>query len=98
LVQATAHQFERELGPIDGTIVGFWSPPYASGLEVAGYHFHFLTDDRRAGGHVLDCAGHELRAQIQMEGSVHIALPDTRAFLTADLERDPTADLAAAEH
>ena len=98
LVQATANQFERELGPVDGTIVGFWSPPYASGLEVAGYHFHFLTDDRRAGGHVLDCAGHELRAQIQMEGSVHIALPDTRAFLTADLERDPTADLAAAEH
>jgi hypothetical protein len=33
-----------------------------------------------------------------MEGSVHVALPDTSAFLTADLERDPTADLAAAEH
>ncbi len=98
LVQATAHQFENELGPTGGTIVGFWSPPYASGLEVAGYHFHFLTDDRRAGGHVLDCAGDQLRAQIQMEGSVHIALPNSRAFLTADLKRDPTADLAKAEH
>ncbi|HKY47572.1 MAG TPA: acetolactate decarboxylase [Acidimicrobiia bacterium] len=98
LVQATAHQFENELGPTSGTIVGFWSPPYASGLEVAGYHFHFLTDDRQAGGHVLDCAGDQLRAQVQMEGSVHIALPDNRAFLTADLRRDPTADLAKAEH
>jgi acetolactate decarboxylase len=98
LVQATANQVERELGPIGGTLVGFWSPPYASGLEVAGYHFHFLTDDRRAGGHVLDCRGSDLRAQIQVEGSVHVALPDNRAFLSADLERDPTADLAQAEH
>ena len=72
LVDATANQVEKELGPISGTLVGFWSPPYASGLEVAGYHLHFLTDDRRAGGHVLDCAGRELRTQIQMEGSVHV--------------------------
>ena len=98
LVEATSHQVERELGPITGTLVGFWSPPYASGLEVAGYHFHFLADDRRAGGHVLDCAGGELQAQIQMEGSVHLALPDNRAFLSADLEGDPTDDLARAEH
>jgi acetolactate decarboxylase len=98
LVDATANQVESELGPISGTLVGFWSPPYASGLEVAGYHLHFLTDDRRAGGHVLDCAGRELRAQIQMEGSVHVALPDNRAFLNANLEGDPTADLAQAEH
>lgn len=97
LLQATANQVERELGPISGTLVGFWSPPYTSGLEVAGYHLHFLSDDRRAGGHVLDCAGRELRTQIQVEGSVHVALPDNRAFLTADLIRDPTADLAQAE-
>ena len=98
LVQATANQVESELGPTSGTLVGFWSPPYASGLEVAGYHLHFLTDDRQAGGHVLDCAGRDLRVQIQMEGSVHVALPDNRAFLTADLEGDPTEDLEKAEH
>ncbi len=98
LVDATANQVESELGPISGTLVGFWSPPYASGLEVAGYHLHFLSDDRRAGGHVLDCAGLELRTQIQMEGTVHVALPDSRAFLSAHLEGDPTADLAQAEH
>ena len=97
LVEATANQVERELGPTSGTLVGFWSPPYASGLEVAGYHLHFLTDDRRAGGHVLDCSGRDLRVQIQMEGSVHVALPDNRAFLNADLERDPRADLEEAE-
>jgi acetolactate decarboxylase len=98
LLQATSSQFENELGPSDGTLVGFWSPPYASGIEVAGYHFHFISDDRQVGGHVLDCAGRELQAQVQIEGSVHVALPNTRAFLNADLDRDPTADLAEAEH
>ena len=98
LVDATVNQVESDLGPISGTLVGFWSPPYASGLEVAGYHFHFLTDDRRAGGHVLDCAGSQLQTQIQMEGSVHVALPDNSAFLNAHLEGDPTAALAQAEH
>ncbi len=98
LVEATSNQVELDLGPISGTLVGFWSPPYASGLEVAGYHFHFLTDDRAVGGHVLDCGGRDLQAQIQLEGSVHVALPDNRAFLTADLLSDPTADLERAEH
>ncbi len=98
LVVATEHQGEFELGPVTGTMVGFWSPPYASGVEVAGYHLHFLTDDHRAGGHVLSCRGSGLRVQLQEEGEIHLALPDTAAFRRADLEHDPTADLDRAEH
>jgi len=91
------HQAEFELGAVDGTMVGFWSPPYASGVEVAGYHLHFLTDDRTAGGHVLDCRGRALRVRVQEESDVHLALPGTAAFRDADLTRDPTADLDRAE-
>jgi acetolactate decarboxylase len=95
---ATEQQAEFQLDGVDGTMVGFWSPPYASGVEVAGYHLHFLSDDRRAGGHVLDCRGRALRVRIQEESDVHLALPDTAAFRAADLTRDPTADLDRAEH
>jgi acetolactate decarboxylase len=98
LAVATEHQAEFELRDVEGTLVGFWSPPYASGVEVAGYHLHFLTDDRTAGGHVLDCRGRHLRARVQEESDVHLALPDTVAFRAADLTRDPTADLDRAEH
>ncbi len=98
LVVATEQQAEFELGAVAGTMVGFWSPPYTSGVEVAGYHLHFLTDDRTAGGHVLSCRGSGLRAQLQEEGEIHLALPDTAAFRRADLEHDPTADLDRAEH
>jgi acetolactate decarboxylase len=98
LAVATEHQAEFELVAVDGTMVGFWSPPYASGVEVAGYHLHFLTADRTAGGHVLDCRGRDLRVRVQEEADVHLALPDTAAFRAADLTRDPTADLDRAEH
>jgi len=98
LAVATEQQAEFELTGVSGTMVGFWSPPYASGVEIAGYHLHFLTDDRTAGGHVLDCRGRELRVQVQEESDVHLALPDTAAFRAADLTRDPTADLDRAEH
>jgi acetolactate decarboxylase len=98
LAAATEHQAEFELVGVDGTMVGFWSPPYASGFEIAGYHLHFLTDDRTAGGHVLGCRGRELRVQLQEESDVHLALPDTDAFRAADLTGDPTADLDRAEH
>jgi acetolactate decarboxylase len=98
LAVATEQQAEFELEGIDGTMVGFWSPPYASGVEIAGYHLHFLSDDRAAGGHVLDCRGRNLQVRLQEESDVHLALPDTAAFRGADLTHDPTADLDRAEH
>jgi acetolactate decarboxylase len=98
LVVATEAQAEFELHDVTGTMVGFWSPPYSSGFEVAGYHLHFLTDDRRAGGHVLDCRARTVGVRLEEEDDVHLALPDTFAFRAADLAHDPSADLDRAEH
>jgi acetolactate decarboxylase len=97
LVEAAAHQPEFELHDVSGTLVGFWSPSYARTLTVPGYHLHFLTDDRRAGGHVLECSGDDLRVQIQHEAEMRVALPENREFLEADLSRDPGAALDRAE-
>jgi acetolactate decarboxylase len=32
-----------------GTLVGIRSPSWADGLNVSGYHWHFLSDDRETG-------------------------------------------------
>jgi len=34
----------------------FRCPAFAKGLNQPGYHFHFLSDDERAGGHALSFA------------------------------------------
>lgn len=39
---------------VEGTLVGFRFPEYAKGVNVPGWHLHFLTKDRKRGGHVLD--------------------------------------------
>ena len=65
--------------------MGFRFPRYAQGLNVAGYHFHFITEDRSAGGHVLDLmlAGGELRVdaeadlRLELPPGVDLPTPDT---------------------
>ena len=97
LIRAAAVQPEFEFRDISGTLVGFWTPEYAKTFNVPGYHLHFISDDRKHGGHLLQCRGANLRLQIQREGNYHVALPETEDFLKADLRRDPVADLAQAE-
>lgn len=97
LVDAAARQPEFHLRAVRGSMVGFWAPAYASALEVPGYHLHFITAARDAGGHVLDCAGTDLRVQLQEVRDLRVALPANEEFLRADLTRDPTAALARAE-
>lgn len=97
LIEVAAGQTEFALADVRGTLIGFWTPEYADTLNVAGWHLHFLSDDRAAGGHLLDCQGSELRVQIQDLADVRLAMPETAAFLAADLSEDPSAELEIAE-
>jgi acetolactate decarboxylase len=85
LALAAAHQPEFRLREVAGTLVGFWSPQYVKTLEVPGYHLHFITEDRAAGGHLLECCGRNLRVAIQQVRDLHVALPENQEFLKADL-------------
>lgn len=55
LETALKHQTFFDLSHVRGSVVGFRFPQYMDGVNFAGYHFHFITADRQAGGHVLDC-------------------------------------------
>lgn len=97
LAVAAAHQPEFKLRDVKGTMVGFWSPEYTRTIEVPGYHLHFITDDRAAGGHLLECSGNNLKIEIQQVAELQMALPENEEFLQADLTHDPAKDLDAAE-
>ena len=58
-----------------GTLVGFRFPDATAGLEVPGYHLHFLADDRLTGGHVLEVTTIEAVVQIDHCEDLHVELP-----------------------
>jgi acetolactate decarboxylase len=97
LAKAAAIQPEFEFTDVDGTLVGIWAPQFSSALNIAGYHFHFLSEDRSKGGHLLECSGKHLRIRVERLNDFHLSLPESEEFLRADLTKDTSKDLAYAE-
>jgi acetolactate decarboxylase len=57
-------------------MLGFRFPAYAEGIEVSGYHLHFISEDRCRGGHVLGSrAAEPLRVRIDPSSELHVELP-----------------------
>lgn len=75
LTEVVADQHVFELSDVEGTMVGFRFPTYAEGIEVAGYHLHFISADRRRGGHVLDSRSRGLRVRLDPSNDLHVELP-----------------------
>jgi len=93
LVETLEKQAEFEFYNVKGTLVGFWTPEYAKSVNFAGYHLHFLTDDHQGGGHLFDCRAKELTVKIEHSADFRMSIPETAAFLKADLTRDPSQAL-----
>jgi acetolactate decarboxylase len=85
------------LEDVHGTLAGFRFPDFARGLNVPGFHLHFLTEDRRAGGHVLDLELGSGDLSIDASARFHLELPTDPAFLQADLGHDRGDALDRAE-
>lgn len=97
LAEAAAHQPTFEFHNIDGTLVGFWTPPFMQGINVPGYHLHFITQDRKLGGHLLECRTRDVTVGIHHTPDFHMAVPETTDFQAADLSQDTRAELNQAE-
>jgi acetolactate decarboxylase len=93
LVEALEKETVFELNDVRGTIVGFRMPDYMAGLNVPGYHFHFITDDRKAGGHVLDCDVQKAKVEIDYSSDFRLILPGSGEFLKTELGKDKRKDL-----
>ncbi len=97
LAEVVADQHVFELEDVEGTMLGFRFPAYAEGIEVGGYHLHFVSADRSRGGHVLDSRGDGLRARLDPSNDLRIELPPAVDLADPDLAAATHAAIARAE-
>ncbi len=98
LTEVVSEQHVFELSDIDGTMLGFRFPEYAEGIEVAGWHLHFISEDRRRGGHVLDCRAETAHVRLDPSGELHVELPPGIDLADPDTAKSTHAAIDRVEH
>ena len=97
LGEVVKEQQTFELHKVRGTIVGFWAPQFVNGVNVPGYHLHFLTENRQQGGHVLELAVLSGTYQVNRITDFHMSLPVSGDFAGVNLAKDVSAELKKVE-
>lgn len=97
LAEVARHQPEFEFEDVEGVVVGYRSPAFVKGIGVPGYHLHFLTGDRKAGGHILAFTVQQATVDVDRTSEILLRLPESKAFSDVDLGQDRSADLKKVE-
>jgi len=75
LDQILAEQRIADADDVEGSVVGFRFLSGAAGLDVDGFHLHFISADRRFGGHVLSCRPRAVVARLDFDADLDLELP-----------------------
>ncbi len=88
-----AFKFEN----VKGTLVCVYYPDYMDGINAAGWHLHFISDDKKQGGHVFEIIMNSGKGVVNRINSIELRLPDEPAFDTYSLKEDMTSDIKEVE-
>ncbi|MCQ2054913.1 MAG: acetolactate decarboxylase [Fibrobacter sp.] len=82
---------------ISGSIVCLYYPDYMQGINAAGWHFHFVSDDRTCGGHVFEIAFQKGFARHDKISHIEMQLPTEASFDTYSLTAASNKDIKQVE-
>ena len=97
LVEALKTQKEITPKNIKGTIVGLYCPDFMSSLNSTGWHFHFISADKKIGGHVLELNLKSGEAQLDKTDAFEMDLPKKENFHELNFKQDMKEDIRKAE-
>lgn len=69
-----------DLENVQGELVGFRLPTFMAKSNMPGYHLHFLTADRKAGGHLLACDISSGTVYVDASREIQIMLPKNNKY------------------
>ena len=81
-----------------GDLVGYKLPEFMDGANITGYHFHFLSDDKSCGGHIIDFTAENILIEIDYLKSFAVDIPQTTDFKNYDFKKDRRDELKSVEN
>lgn len=88
-----AFKFEN----IKGTLVCVYFPDYMDGINAPGWHLHFISEDRKHGGHLFELVMKSGKGHISKINSIELKLPDEPVFDTFALKKASKEIIKAVE-
>lgn len=82
---------------IAGTVVGLYCPSYMSKMNNHGWHLHFISSDRKYGGHILDLNVKGADCMLTKIDSLEVSISDTELFQSLDLSADQEKEIKRIE-
>jgi len=90
LSEAVAGQIEFTIDETKGTAVGIWAPGFMADLNLPGFHFHFISADKKMGGHLLAATLVSGVAEIDITHDFQMILPrESSTFPKLELGKAP---------
>ncbi|MFA6596621.1 MAG: acetolactate decarboxylase [Ignavibacteriaceae bacterium] len=80
LATVIKNQVTFEKDKVSGTVIGFKMPEFIDGVNVKDFHFHFLSTDKKFGGHLLDLTLEKGKIEIGIIKEFRCQLPLTENF------------------
>ena len=82
---------------VKGTVVALYCPDYMGGLNTPGWHFHFISDDKTKGGHLLDLSFTKATAEYDTTPEFDMYLSDNNDFQKMELAKDVSSAIKKVE-
>lgn len=97
LSEVAQDQREFHFENTHGDVIAVWCPKYVNGINLPGWHFHYLSGDKTQGGYILGLSSDDLRVKIDKIERFDLTLPQNAEFAQRDLCEDLSAKTAAVE-
>lgn len=97
LSEVAENQREFHLKDTWGDIIAVFCPAYVNGINLPGWHFHYLSADKAQGGHILGLSASRLTVKINKLEAFHLTLPQNPEFAQRDLCEDLSAKTSKVE-
>ena len=88
LYKVAKDQREYEYQDIEGYVIGIYCPNYVEGMNLPGWHIHFLDKKFSKGGHILELSSKNALFKVNLLDEWNLVLPHNKEFATWNLKED----------